>query len=126
MIVFDLEIITSPGNGLCNVARSVVDLQKKSHYLNSISTPSPFFRHRYSETEFWMPEEVMIFFLEIDLAAGCITETVARRSGDRLVGRIEGLRGPNAPAGCEFDTPDLGQWSSTFFVPWPTFIRTLV
>ena len=38
--------------------------------------------------------EVMTFFLEIDLAAGYITETVARRSGDRLAGR-------------EFDTPGL-------------------
>ena len=36
----------------------------------------------------------MTFFLEIELAAGCITETVARRSGDRLAGRIERVRGP--------------------------------
>ena len=51
-----------------------------------------------------MPEEVMTFFfvLEIDLAAGYITETVVR-SRDRLVGRIERLRGPNAAP--EFDTP---------------------
>ena len=31
--VFDLEIITSPGNYLCNVARSEVDLQKKKRSL---------------------------------------------------------------------------------------------
>ena len=30
-------------------------------------------------------------YLEIDLAAGDITETVGRRSGDRLAGRIERL-----------------------------------
>ena len=35
-----------------------------------------------------------LFFLEIDLAAGYITETVTRRGGDCLAGRIERLRGP--------------------------------
>ena len=35
-----------------------------------------------------------IFFLEIDLAASYITETVSRKSSDRLAGR-------------EFDTPEL-------------------
>ena len=44
--VFDLEITTSPGNSLGNVARSEVDLQKKRHYLSSISTSSLFFRNR--------------------------------------------------------------------------------
>ena len=38
--------------------------------------------------------EVVTFFLEIDLAAGDITETVGRRSEDRRAGR-------------EFDTPVL-------------------
>ena len=46
MMFFDLEITTCPGNGLCNVARSKVDLKKKGHYLSGISTPSPLFRHR--------------------------------------------------------------------------------
>ena len=41
-----------------------------------------------------MPEEEVTFFLEIDFAAGYITKTVARRSGDRLAGGIERLRGP--------------------------------
>ena len=50
--VFDSEIITSPGNGLCNATGSEVDLQKKGHYHSSISTPWPFFRRRYSEIEF--------------------------------------------------------------------------
>ena len=30
MMFFDLEITTSPGNGLCNIARREVDLQKKA------------------------------------------------------------------------------------------------
>ena len=37
--------------------------------------------------------EVMTFFLEIDLAAGYITETVARRSGDL---QIENIMQPSA------------------------------
>ena len=36
--VLDLEITTSLGNDLCNVARSKIDLQKKKdHHLSSIS-----------------------------------------------------------------------------------------
>ena len=36
--VFDLEIPTSSGNGLCNVARSEVDLQKRSLPLQHLHT----------------------------------------------------------------------------------------
>ena len=35
--VLGLEITTSLGNDLCNVARSKVDLQKKNHHLSIIS-----------------------------------------------------------------------------------------
>ena len=35
--IFDLEITSSLGNDLCNVARSKIDLQKKGHHLSSIS-----------------------------------------------------------------------------------------
>ena len=44
---FDLKIITSPGNGLCNVARSMVDLQKKV-----ITSPVSPNHHPSSEIEF--------------------------------------------------------------------------
>ena len=41
MMFFDLEITTSPGNGLCNVARSEVDLQKqKKKVITSPATPN--------------------------------------------------------------------------------------
>ena len=43
----------------------------------------------------------MIFFLEIDLVAGDITETIGRRSEDRLVGR-------------EFDTPWLKDQATNY------------
>ena len=46
-----------------------------------------------------MPEEGMTFFLEIDLAAGYITEIIARRGVDRSSGR-------------EFDTPALQSLAS--------------
>ena len=39
--VFDLEITTSLGNDLCNVAQSEHDLKKKGHYLPSFSRHRP-------------------------------------------------------------------------------------
>ena len=38
MMFFDLEITTFPGNGLCNVARSKVDLQKKKIFSSPASS----------------------------------------------------------------------------------------
>ena len=39
VMFFDLEIITSPGNDLCNVARSEVDLQKKKEITTFPASP---------------------------------------------------------------------------------------
>ena len=39
MMFFDLEITTSPGNDLCNVAPSEVDLRKKEKLLTSPASP---------------------------------------------------------------------------------------
>ena len=62
----------------------------------------------------------MIFFYEIDLAAGCITETVARRSGDlqtekhhAALNTIANMQsGPQEPTSL---TPLVKQISTIFF-----------
>ena len=36
---FDSEITTSPGSGLCNVARSEEDLQRKKKVITSAASP---------------------------------------------------------------------------------------
>ena len=47
----------------------------------------------------------MTFFIEIDLAAGCIIETVARRSGDLQIEKHHAALGTVANMQCDPQKP---------------------
>ena len=98
MMFFDLKIPTSPGNALCNVSRSEVDLQKKEkrlspllHLHTTALLRASSIRNRFLMVWRCYRSDDLFSVLKIDLAAGDITETDARRSGDSLAGRIERL-----------------------------------